>query len=92
MTLKELRMWHWKTLVRLRAQQNKHEQIAANWLVADKKLGYNNKAISARSLKTASNYQKQANFHMKAVQALNDVVPGTAEEDCANEAQHDAKE
>lgn len=28
MTLKELRMWHWRQMTRLRAQQNKHEDVA----------------------------------------------------------------
>lgn len=81
MTLKELRVWHWQKLLQARIQQRKHEEIAAAFVAGPHKIGISNTLRAARSLDTAKRYGHKASLHLGAVQALNDVVPGTAEQD-----------
>lgn len=77
MTLKELRMWHWRQVIAFR-------QNAAN---ANKRA--NDKRCSIHShmnfCRLEINMNEMANTHMKAVQCLNDHVPGTAEADVFND-------
>lgn len=74
--LRKLRMWHWRMALSARRNQEKHEQAA--------ELPRNpNKTYNA----TRARYHKRiADFHIRAVQALNDVVDGTAERDCSYHA------
>lgn len=65
-TLKELRMWHWRQVTRLRGEQRFYEV-------------QEDPALAAR----AKRFGEMANLHLSAVQVLNDSVPGTAEQDCA---------
>ena len=88
MTLKELRMWHWRQLMRFRNQENCHLDKAKAWMSAPMKLGYNPVVWAKREEKKAETYRKQANFHLGAVQVLNDSLPGTAENDCFEEEHH----
>lgn len=66
MTLKELRMWHWRRLLDQRNRQRYEES----------KPEARDKAVRVQSARDA------CNLHLGAVQALNDHVPGTAEQDC----------
>lgn len=73
MTLRELRMWHWKRALAARANERLNEHLLtdkANWA-----LGFSIRHKIAVS-------RARADMHIRAVQALNEVVPGTAEEDC----------
>lgn len=73
MNLKELRMWHWKECL---AAKSSYTAIEAY-------------PVTQKSSFAASVYRKQYAFHMKAVQALNDVLPGTAEGDIAHEVERE---
>lgn len=70
MTLTELRVWHWKSVLASRKRARKcetDEKIAQKGLIWCK----------IRS----KHFHKQADFHLGAVQALNDILSGTAEGD-----------
>lgn len=76
-TLKALRMWHWRQVLTNRAEQDKFEMLA-------EKLKHH--PVKSRTFtEIATNTRMQANLHLSAVQVLNDVLPGTAEQDCAAE-------
>lgn len=67
--LRALRLWHWQQSQVCRRKQEKFEQ-------ADN---------PSRFTRQSARIQKhRANMHIKAVQALNDVVSGTAEQDDKN--------
>jgi len=82
MTLRELRMWHWGFVVSNRRSARAAEQKLAQ--TADR-----DRIKRAYYIGQVTNYHNKANFHLKAVQALNDVVDGTAEADFAATAQKD---
>lgn len=73
MTLRELRMWHWRRLLVCRAGERKHEAE----LASDQS---RNRSYHEQRLRYA---RQNADFHLKAVQALNMVCQGTAEQDCS---------
>lgn len=73
MTLKELRMYHWDQVMSKRATANRTEARITDHC------GSHNRSYFKR---TAAAAHKVANFHLGAVQALNDFVEGTAEHDC----------
>lgn len=75
MTLKELRMWHWKQMLC-------HRGIEQSWEERTLNPGASGAGVKLRNDAIWCNNQ-EANFHIGAVQALNDVLPGTAEQDCA---------
>lgn len=68
MNLRELRKWHWQ-----QAMQNRGH---AEWR---ERSGEYEATANQRSHTQV--YHNKANFHIRAVQALNDVVMGTAERD-----------
>lgn len=72
MTLKELRMWHWR--------QALDYQRCANELVQR-----GPKTRNTERFQVALNHARIADFHRQCVLCLNDHVPGTAEADCASE-------
>ncbi len=82
MTLKELRMWHWRQCLHARELERRYEVRAAEFVNAT----YSNR----KNLQLAKARKREADFHLSAVQALNDPVwsaygPGyfqTAEQDC----------
>ncbi len=88
MTLKELRMWHWRALMRARNQQRKHEAEADKLQMRGNVASMNERnrktffELAKRETLISLDYQKKADFHLGAVQALNDVVSGHAETDC----------
>ena len=61
--LKELRMWHWRQVIRYRQLQ----KIALNALHEGE----------------AAAFKVRADRHVLACQALNNILPGTGEQDCA---------
>lgn len=75
MTLRRLRLWHWRKVLAHRDLARAHEQHAVLW--EEQNPGKKNRYARGR----ARHYDKTANFHLGAVQALNDVVDGTAEQD-----------
>ncbi|QYW02184.1 hypothetical protein CPT_Sonora_083 [Stenotrophomonas phage Sonora] len=73
-SLGDLRLWHWRAAMSARHHQLGHER--------DRDFMIKNKDKVPKSLDRLIDSNKQkADFHIKAVQALNDVVPGTAEAD-----------
>lgn len=69
MTLKELRMWHWEK--------------ALECSVAKRQMEGRMEECNETESAVMYQYARQGwNLHMGAVQALNDVLPGTAEQDC----------
>lgn len=73
--LRELRLWHWKKFVKARA-----ETVVAEF----GQQAYSRQGKFALSRKFARRALKKhavANFHVKCVQALNDVVEGFVEND-----------
>lgn len=66
MTLRELRLYHWKE-----ATLNRSYMIYMTNIGICKDIQNN----------SADHYDKMANFHISCVQTLNDHVAGTAEED-----------
>lgn len=78
-TLRSLRLWHWRKVLSFRAIALRHEAYADDW-------ERRNPGKACRYSRTkARNAHKTANRHLGAVQALNDVVSGTAEQDAARE-------
>jgi hypothetical protein len=76
MTLKELRMWHWKKVLSKRASAGFHETMYKT-----------SPAGVAFHKHRARQDCASANFHINAVQTLNDLLPETtAEEDCSEVA------
>lgn len=76
--LRRLRMWHWRIVLRARANEQRHRAAAEKW-----ERQHGRRCGSSRHQERA-NYNL-ANFHLKAVQALNDVLTDTtAETDCNN--------
>lgn len=73
-TLKALRMWHWREYLRVVAIQRRLEGA-----IAGDPEPYEQ---TRRNLALA---RDTANLHLSAVQVLNDSLPGTAEQDCAQE-------
>jgi hypothetical protein len=70
-TLKALRMWHWRQLTEYRRMERNAERGTS---------------LSPREqAQSVAYYKRHADFHLGAVQALNDVVPGVAEYDCMDE-------
>jgi hypothetical protein len=83
MTLKELRIWHWQKLLQARLQQRKHEEKAETLRAS---AIYRQRVQAGHSDITARSYQRTASLHLGAVQALNDSLPGTAEQDLFEES------
>lgn len=73
--LRKLRLYHWREVVRNRVLSQRHAQHATTTVGQQRK--------THRGL--ARNYQRIADKHLSTVQALNDFVPGTADEDHRNE-------
>lgn len=83
MTLHALRLWHWHKVQSLGATALSHDAYTEAW----EKQNAGHLCRSSRN--KARDYHRNANFHLGAVQALNDVLPGTtAEQDAAREAAH----
>lgn len=77
MFLKELRMWHWRQAMDYRAvAKSIRESAEDTQRFSPRERGHR--------LTDAANLDKIADFHIRAVQGLNDHVPGTAEQDCQN--------
>ena len=70
-------MHHWRKAMKKRETQHAHE--------AKLRLDPHSNARYNKNVATRS--EKSANFHIAACQALNDVLPGTAEQDCDKEDQ-----
>lgn len=70
--LRDLRLWHYKECLRLR-------KIEKFYLTTIEKGGPRSFINEAKKL--SKDFYNSANFHLKAVQLLNDVVDGTAEND-----------
>lgn len=76
--LRRLRMWHWRKVMTARTNEHRHRDAAEKW-----ERQYGRRCGSSRHQERA-NYNL-ANFHLKAVMALNDVLTDTtAETDCNN--------
>ncbi len=73
-------MWHWRALIRARDSQRLSQKIADGFANMSSTYSLNN---AKHYDNQARSHQKKADFHLGAVQALNDVVPGSAEDDCA---------
>lgn len=71
-SLKELRMWHWRQFLYCRQVELHRAQPKFPILGATLEF-------------LASHFHQEANLHLSAVQVLNDCLPGTAEQDCAEE-------
>lgn len=67
--LKELRMYHWRQVVAFRAQERRKAE--------------HNLAYGKAEGDSLEPYQRGAAIHMRACQALNDILPGSGEYDCA---------
>ena len=68
MTLKELRVWHWRQVIKMRQyafSTERHERHPSDPRMRDKALSYH----------------RHANLHLDAVKCLNALLPGTAEQD-----------
>lgn len=78
MDLRQLRLWHWNKVVSYRDLAMRHDAYAAE-LEKVSTLP----ALDRYNRSRARNAHKRANWHLGAVQALNDVVTGTAERDAA---------
>jgi hypothetical protein len=77
MTLRELRVWHWERAVGYRKAANKYDRD-------------HEKHGSKYAQQQAKANHGRANFHIKAVQAMNDIPElqgSTAEQDCARRTQ-----
>jgi hypothetical protein len=72
MTLTELRIWHWERVESHRASQRKYEQLLKS---GDPAKFYNERKVA--------DHNRYANFHIKCVQALNDVLATTVHQDIA---------
>ena len=79
MTLKELRMWHWK-----QSQLNRAEELKCKERLDNEPAMYAGARLVL--LDTARDWYTRANFHISACQALNDILPGCGEYDCAEAA------
>jgi hypothetical protein len=77
MTLKELRMWHWRQCLDYRRCANRIREAAM-----DKRSSLHTRRSK---LADAEAHDVIANTHMKAVQCLNGHLPWTAEQDCAED-------
>lgn len=75
---RSLRLWHWRECKRLRASAQRYREQESVYV--------NHKAERSHWRRQARNYDRIADFHIKAVQVLND-CPGclgtTAEQDMA---------
>lgn len=70
MTLRDLRVWHWFQSQRLRKLQREQEKKAET------------RPRNAYQHRRAAKYhENNANHHLAAVQALNDVVEGSVHQD-----------
>lgn len=84
MTLRELRMWHWRKLLKHRKTENTY-RVRASVAAVDRPGGLYDRKYT----RLANTAKKEADFHLSAVQALNDAVWATcqgyptAEQDCA---------
>jgi hypothetical protein len=74
-TLRELRMWHWRKVLSARAVADRHREKAAGWPRPECRW--------ARHM--MKQHDRNADFHLSCVVALNDVVSGTAEQDCKDD-------
>lgn len=74
MNLKELRMWHWRQVLDYRRAAREIEKSADQQTHVHRR---------DSKLEVAAAHNKLANFHIGCVQVLNDYLPGTAEQDCA---------
>ena len=76
-TLREVRLWHWKKVISARKTAEKFDRDAEEW--EKRYLGKR----STYSRRMAVQNHSRANWHLKAVQVLNDLFPlgDTAERD-----------
>ena len=72
---REVRLWHWRKVLGFRKVAREFEEDAKSWEAV-------NPGKKARyfSSKARQNHGK-ADWHLSAVQSLNEVVSGTAEQD-----------
>jgi hypothetical protein len=75
MTLKELRMWHWRECLRHRKQERWNEEASERSSISPQGKNLMLNSAASRKLK--------ADLHLSAVLALNNICVGTAEDDCA---------
>jgi cytochrome c peroxidase len=83
MTLRELRMWHWRECMKARVRQRTHEGRALSVSDNYAKDSY----FYKKHMRPAKVACKEADFHLGAVQTLNNALDfyTTAEQDCAEE-------
>lgn len=72
-TIADLRIWHWKCVESHRKSQRGYEQM----LQGDHPARFYH-------TRQRDNHERQANFHLKAVQALNDILDTTVFQDIEN--------
>jgi broad specificity polyphosphatase/5'/3'-nucleotidase SurE len=70
MNLTQLRIWHWKRVESHRNSQRRYEHKMEN---GDSAVFYNQRKIA--------DHKREADFHLKCVQALNDVLETTVHQD-----------
>lgn len=78
MTLRALRLWYWRKVLAFRATATAAEQRVESWENA------NRGKVNRWARNRAKAAHQKANWHLGAVQVLNDVLPDTtAEQDAA---------
>lgn len=80
MTLRALRLWHWRKVLSYRATATAAEQRVESWE------NTNRGKVNRWARNRAKAAHQKANWHLGAVQVLNDVVDGTAEQDAMGQA------
>lgn len=83
MTLKEVRMWHWREAMRYRGQQHRYEKMALDQTNSPTAASHVSRMYQRKFTKTAVDYERKADFHIRCVQAMNIHFTSTAEADCA---------
>lgn len=84
MTLRALRLWHWRKVLSYRAVAARHAAYADDW-----ERRHPGK-VCRYSRGKERQMNQRANWHLGPVQVLNDVVTGTAEQDALAEDQANA--
>lgn len=81
-SLRLLRLWHWRKVEGNRGNARSYEKEAERQRAAHP----GSPVAGNHATKLAKRAHGKADFHLKAVQLLNDVVSGTAEEDARGTA------
>lgn len=85
LALRNLRSWHYRKMILNGAQHRNHSHRCEQYANAGGDQNIAN-ALAKRESKKAEFYLKELTFHTLAVQALNGVVSGSAQEDLKNDA------